>query len=419
MREFFQKGHFHYGWYIVGSAFVILFFNAGAQYASGVMFKPIIKEFGWSRASISLIFFVNMVVFALGLIIVGRLYDRFGPKWTVILSTVLLSAGLVWTAFIHSLGQFFLSFGILAALGLAGTALPLLATVTSTWFEKRRGLAISLATAGTSAGQFVLVPLLTRCSLTYGWRTSYLFAGITIFIVNVLLVFLVVRGDPRHLGLQPYGAGEAVGQGRGRADQTSLFGGIPSLGVRKVFATRSFWLFSVTMFICGGGDFFSTTHLIPLVTDYGISPLTAGDMLAFYGLMALAGVLIAGPAADRVGNKAVIVLTFSLRLCLYLFVIQYKTVTSLYAFALLFGLTHLVTAPLTPMLMGKLYGGAHLGLLTGCINTVHFLGAGFWTYMAGMIFDRTGSYQFAFVLMAVMAATAVLSSLFILEKRYS
>ncbi|MBA4417906.1 MAG: hypothetical protein C0392_08355 [Syntrophus sp. (in: bacteria)] len=411
-------GRIYYGWYIVAASFIILFFNSGARYAFGVMFKPITAEFGWSRGTISLVFFVNMVVFALALTIVGKVYDRFGPKWVIIVSTLFISAGFILTSYIHSIGQFFFSYGILAAAGVAGTAVPLMATLTSKWFAKWRGLAISLSISGSSIGQFALVPLFSLFAVSYGWRASYLYIGIIMLIANILLAVFVIKGDPHHLGLKPFGEGEEADTAKKPVSAAPHTGDIPDYSLKQALGTRSYWLFLVIMFICGGGDYFATTHLIPLATDYGISPITAGNMLGWYGLCSLAGILVAGPAADSIGNKIPIVLTFVLRVLLFLLVIRYKTIASLYVFALLFGFTHLITAPLTPMLVGKLYGVTHLGILTGVVNTVHFLGAGFWTYMAGVVFDKTGSYQTAFLFLMGAAGVAALCGIFISEKRY-
>jgi len=308
---------------------------------------------------------------------------------------------------------------LLAAIGIAGTAVPLVATLASKWFDKWRGLAISLALSGNSIGQFALVPLFSLLVVSYGWRSSYLCIGIIMLIVNILLALLVIKGDPHHLGLKPYGRKNEADHGSNvvmtaSPPETKP----PDLGLKEAFRTPSYWLFAVTMFICGSGDYFATTHLIAFATDHGISPVTAGSMLGWYGLMSLAGILVAGPSADWIGNKTPIVLTFLLRVALYLIVFKYKTTTSLYVFALLFGFTHLITAPLTPMLIGKLYGPTHLGLLTGFINTVHFLGGGLWAYLAGVIFDRTGTYQWAFALSAVAALVAALCSLCIAERRH-
>ena len=408
----------HYGWYIVAASFMILCFNAGARYAFGVMFKPIIKEFGWGRGEVSLVFFVNMVIFAVSLLIVGKLYDRYGPKWVVIISTIFISMGFVLTSFIHSIGQFFFSYGILAAFGIAGTAVPLMATLTSKWFDKWRGFAVSLSVSGNSIGQFALVPLFSFFALNYGWRASYLYIGIIMLVVNILLAFFVIKGDPRHFGLKPYGFVEEKEGGDGRQPPVSSAGSSMDMGIKQAMRTSAFWFFAIVMFICGGGDYFATIHLIPLATDYGISPMTAGNMLALYGLMSLAGVLIAGPVADLMGSKIPIILTFVLRVLLFVMLIQYKNEVSFYVFAFAFGFTHLITAPLTPILIGRLYGFTYLGILTGFINTVHFLGAGFWPYMAGVIFDKTGSYQLVFILSAILAFVAVIAMLLVKERRY-
>ena len=103
MDETPKKFRFHYSFYIILSSFVILFFNAGARYSIGVVFKPVIAEFGWSRSAVSLAFFLHMIVFALSLVLVGRLYDRYGPKWIIIISTFLLSGGCFFLSLIHSL----------------------------------------------------------------------------------------------------------------------------------------------------------------------------------------------------------------------------------------------------------------------------------------------------------------------------
>jgi MFS family permease len=411
-----RSGRIHYGWYIVASSFMILCFNAGARYAFGVMFKPIIKEFGWGRGDVSLVFFVNMVIFALSLLIVGKLYDRYGPKWVVIISTIFIASGFILTSFIHSIGQFFFSYGVLAAFGIAGTAVPLMATLTSKWFDKWRGFAVSLSVSGNSIGQFALVPLFSFFALNYGWRSSYLYIGIIMLVVNIVLALFVIKGDPRHFGLKPYGFVEAKEGGDGRQTPVSSAGSSMDMGIKQAMRTSAFWFFAIVMFICGGGDYFATIHLIPLATDYGISPMTAGNMLALYGLMSLAGVLIAGPVADLIGSKIPIILTFVLRVLLFVMLIQYKNEVSFYVFAFAFGFTHLITAPLTPILIGRLYGFTYLGILTGFINTVHFLGAGFWPYLAGVIFDKTGSYQLAFILSAIMAFAAVVAMLMVRER---
>jgi predicted MFS family arabinose efflux permease len=270
----------------------------------------------------------------------------------------------------------------------------------SKWFEKWRGLAISLALSGSSLGHFALVPLFTIFALRYGWRFSYFFIGLIMFVVNITLVFLVIKGDPDDLGHRPYGYQDR-GEINGEETQISSVEHLRDLSLTEAMRTRSFWFFLIVMFICGTGDFFVTTHLIPFVTDYGISPTTAGNMLAWYGLMSLAGIMVAGPVSDLIGNKIPIALTFLLRFLI-----------------LTFGFTHLITAPLTPTLVGKLYGLSHVGLISGFITTVHHSAGGFWAYIGGLIFDQTGSYRLVFTLSAIMALVAVFGTMLIIERRH-
>ena len=407
----------HYSFYIVLSSFVILFFNSGARYSIGVIFKPVIVEFGWSRSAISLAFFLHMIVFALSLALVGRLYDRYGPKWIIIISTFFLSGGCFFISLIHSLWQFFISYGIIAAIGLGGTSATLISVITSKWFEKNRGFAVSLALSGHCLGQFALIPLFSIFIQQYSWRTLYFFLGLIMLIINITLALLIIRGDPEAIGLKPFGYGNAK-ETEKRKGPSSLNQNLPDLDLREAMRSYSFWLFLFTMFVCGSGDFLVTTHLVALATDYNISAVTAANMLGWYGLMSLGGILIAGPVSDVVGNKIPIALTFVIRFFLFFLILRYQSLLSFYIFALAFGFTSLITGPLTPTLLGRLYGLSHIGLLTGFIITIHHLAGGFWAYLGGLIFDKTGSYRLIFLLSLILAFLAIFSTLFIKEKRH-
>jgi MFS family permease len=404
-----------YGWYILAASFGILFLTTGARFTIGVVFKPLMAEFGWDRGLVSLAFFLNMATFAVSLTFVGRAYDRYGPKWVIIISTLLISAGFMGLAFIHSFWQFFIFYGFISALGMGGTTVPLFAALLSKWFEKGRGVTVSLGLTGSCMGQFILVPLFTSFTSTYGWRLSYLSLGAAMLIFITTVTFWVIKGDPHELGLKPWGQKQGE-RDSATGDPEHKDHQIGDMGLREAMRTYSFWLFLVLMFICGSGDFMVTTHLIPMVTDYGISPTVAGNMLAWLGLMSLGGILIAGPISDAIGNKAPFSITFLVRFFLFLLILKYQSLVSFYVFSCGFGLTLLVTAPLNAILVGRLYGFSHVGLISGFITTVHHLGGGFWAYTAGEIFDHTNSYHIAFVFMAAMAIMATFCALFIKEK---
>jgi MFS family permease len=407
-----------YGWYILAAGFLLLFFQSGARFSFGIMFKPMIAELGWNRAAISSVFFLNMVFFALALSAGGKLYDRYGPRWVIFGSTVLLAGGYMCTALVRSLWQFYLFYGILTAVGTGGASVPLIASLMSKWFEKYRGLAISLSISGTCLGQFALVPIFNQFVLHYSWRISYLLIGLLILVINTFLAFAVIKGNPVDLGFEPYGH-KAANDAGDRKPSTLSPAHAPDLNLTQAMKTYSFWLFLLFMFICGSGDYLVATHLVPFVTDYGVSPTAAANMLALYGLMGLGGILVAGPASDLIGNKIPIALTFVMRVLLFALILKYQTPLSFYIFSAGFGFTWLVTAPLTTTLVGRLYGFAHVGMISGFITTVHHLGGGFWAYMGGLLYDKTGSYQTIFILSAISAAIAVISAVAIKEKKHS
>jgi MFS family permease len=416
-KETTHKFHIFYGWYILAACFVILFLTTGVRYTIGVVFKPLITEFGWDRGLVSLGFFINMTIYSFSIIIAGRAYDRYGPKWVIIISNVFLSTGFMSLAFIGSFRGFFIFYGIVAALGMGGTTVPLFAVLTSKWFEKGRGLAVSLGLTGSCVGQFVLVPIFTILVLRFGWRISYFFIGLVMLIIITTLAFWVIKGDPHDLGLKPWGHTNEV-KLRKEGDKKPAALESRDLGLTDAMKTYSFWLFVAFMFICGSGDFMVTTHLIPMVTDYNIPPTTAGNMLAWLGLMSLPGILIAGPLSDKIGTKIPIFLTFLLRFVLFILILKYQNLVSFYIFACAFGFTLLITAPLNAILVGRLYGFSHIGLISGFITTIHHLGGGFLAYVAGEVFDRTGSYRLIFILSAVMVLIAALCTVLIKERRY-
>lgn len=435
------RGHrIFYGWYVLAASFVILFLNAGGRFIIGVMLKPITAELDWTRSAASAAIFLNLAVYALAIIVIGRLYDRWGPKWLIVGATVLLSAGYALMATMDALWQFFLYYGILVAAGFGGTTVTLFGSIIGTWFERRRGLAVSLATAGNCLGQFFLLPLFSDVVVVSGWRsTSLLIAGLA-FVVNLALAFAVIRGGPKEFGLRPYGSvqrPEVVSESSSAPRAPAATVSVPDvplprearpaptaaarvhdLSLAEAMRTRSLWAFTVAMFVCGGGDFIATTHLVPMVTDYGLSASTGASMLAWLGLLSLPGILLAGPAADSIGNKIPIALTFGLRVILFMLLFQYKGAASFWVFSLGMGLTLLVTAVLTTTLVGSLYGVTHLGFISGFINTVHMVGGGLWAYMGGVVYDRTGDYDLALLISAAATAVALMCTFLIREERH-
>ena len=406
-----------YGWYVLAASFFLLFFQSGARFSFGIMFKPMAAELGWNRASISSTFFLNTVFFAATLSLAGKLYDRYGPRMVILVSTVLLAAGYISTSQVYSLWQFHLFYGVITAVGLGGASVPLIAALMSKWFARRRGLAISLALSGNCLGQFVMVPIVNWFVFAYGWRFSYVLLGVIILAGNIILVLTVIKAAPEDMGIKPYGY-DLVDAAATPEKPDNTIPRPNDLSLMQASKTRAFWFFLLFMLICGSGDFLVAAHLVPVVTDYGVSPTSAANMMAWFGLLSMGGILIAGPASDLIGNKIPIALTFVLRLMLFLMILKYPNPITFFIFAVGFGFTLLITAPLTTTLVGRLYGFTHVGMISGFITTIHHLGGGFWAFMGGALFDKTGSYQVTFTISAFLAFIAIISTLVIREKRH-
>lgn len=409
-----SRSKYFYGWYILGASFLILFFTSGARYAFSVMFKPMLAEFGWTRAALSLGFSLNMIIFALTIGVAGKFYDRYGPQWVILIATLFLAAGYTLISRVTLLWQFCVYYGVLVAIGLGGTSIPLIATLTSKWFEKGRGFAVSVSVGGNCLGQFALVPLFTFFAMRFGWRTSFFLIGLILLVVNVGLTWFVIRGDPKQLGYAPYGSEKqrenihhSLSSGSSQEDMSLI----------EAARTSAFWLFLAFMLFCGCADIMVVTHLIAYVTDHGVSLGTGGNMLAWFGFMSLLGILIAGPVSDRTGCKFPIACTFLVRVLSFLLILKYENIMTFYTFSLAFGLTYLVTGPLTPILASRLFGVSHVGFISGFLTTVHHIGGGFWTYLGGWIFDQTGSYRLAFILSAIISFIAALCTALMPERR--
>ena len=421
-----------YGWYVLAASFALLFVNAGAQSVFGLLVKPMQDEFGWSRGSVTSAALVNLAVFAVSISVTGRLYDRWGPKWVIAGSALLVSLGfsLMWT--VHSLGQFIFYYGVLVAAGFGGTSIPLFGSIMGRWFERRRGLAISLALAGFSVGQFVLIPLLSDSIAIDGWRAACLWIAVITGVANLALAFGVVRGDPDQLGVRPYGSVDsapvaaasvatpdaAVETREAVTTRAAAVTPDQDLSLGQAMHTRSLWLFTAVMFVCGAGDYLLINHLVAMVTDRGMPEALGASMLAWSGLLGLVALLVTGPAVDAVGNKVPVALTFALRVALFIMMLLTKGTAAFWVFALGMGFTLPITAPILPAPGGQALRRPSHRVHLWVRHYVHMVGGGVWSYLGGAIFDRTQEYDLIMLISAIVSALAVVCALLIREERH-
>ena len=395
------KPRIFYGYVVVFASLLILVVMHGISSSFGVFFNPLQDAFGWDRATISGATSVAFFLMGFFSTVAGRLTDRYGPKLTLAVSAAILCVSYLLMSRIQSVWQLYLFYGLFVAMGNSGGDMALLPTVAK-WFVKRRSLMSSVVKVGTGIGMFVM-PLAAAWLITeYEWRVAY--AVLAVLALVVILVFSrLLRGDPQQMGLRPYGEAEAQAANHGAPSV--------NLTLREVVRTRQFWILSALYFLIWYATQSAMVHIAPRGVDAGLSVSEAAGILSLIGAASIAGRLIMGGAGDRIGTRktvtvCVIVLTAALAW------LQFADAPwMLYAFAPVYGFAHggsfAIVSPLVAELFGIRSHASNLGLLFFLGMTGGALGP----IITGRIYDVSGSYGSAFLIMLAAAVTGVVLSM--------
>lgn len=389
------------GWVILAAGFFILFFGGGSRFALGLMLKPMTEDLGWSRSTLSLAVTCFMFTSALALPLAGRLVDRYSLRWVLAAGALMVASGVGLMGVVTQPWQVFLVYGGLFAVGHAATGNPIVGVMITLWFNRRRGIANSVAVSGNATGQLIIIGTLATFLTATGWRTAYgLLAAANLLIALPLLVVALRSWT---------GTDTASSQSHVAAGGQSDSGEISSSaaeGPPSVIASGQFWLLAALYAVCGFQDFFMATHVVAFAQDSGIGTALAGNILALMGLLGLVGVLGAGLMSDALGAQRPLLLCFVMRIGLFALIIAVQNTATILVFSLLYGFTFLMTAPLTVIFSREIFGASRLGTVSGAISMVHQLFGGLGALAGALIFDYWGNYQPAFVLMLVLSVAA-------------
>lgn len=382
-----------HSWLILATGFAVLFFGGGSRFAFGLMLKPMTDDLGWSRSSVSLAVTTFMLVSALAMPVVGRLVDRHSMRWILAISAAVAATGIGLVARVSEPWHLFALYGVVYAVGQAGTSTGPVSVLMTRWFPRNRGLAASSAISGNAIGQLVLIMLLASLLTWLGWRTSFAVLGIVSLAV-VPLVLATVRPSPVAADAGPDSEGASPFLEAGA-----------SLG--EALRSRQLWSLIAIYGVCGFQDFFVATHVVAFAEDQGVGPLLAGNVLALMGLMGLIGVVTSGFLADRFGASRPTAICFGLRIAIFAGAVFFQSTAGVVVFALAYGFTFLITAPLTVVFVGNIFGTEKLGSISGVISMVHQIAGGLGAFVGALIFDQWGSYDRAFLLMLVLSIAAL------------
>jgi len=375
-----------YTWVVLVACFLITTLTYAGSYSFGIFFKPLRAEFGWSSAGTSGVFSVFMFCYCLFGIFTGQAVDRLGPRITVIAGGVCLGFGFFLSGTVHKLWQMYLSYGVLAGAGMSSVYGPVMTTA-SRWSRKKQGLGLGIVSSGIGIGTFVGPPIFSALIPRYGWRISYLAAGVAIGGIMVLLGMLLKK-DPAQAAelcdIREDSAALAHNVRLSRVDDWSAW---------EVISTRLFWLYASVYVMVGFGLQMLLAHLVPYMQErYGLLPGTAAVIFSFVGIASAAGRLIMGAFSDYLGTRRSLALSVVTEGVAVALIMLCTHPWMLYPFGILLGFGYGGHAPQFPALVRELFGMKRMGRNIGLQQIFYGLGALLGPLLAGWMFDRTGSY---------------------------
>ena len=385
-------------WAIVAVGFVALSLAFSGRSMLSLAMDEWVREFGWTKAGISSVMTATLVLMAALAPVVGYAIDRSGPRVILAGGLLMVGASSAVLAGMDSMLAFIIGFALLGALGFGLVATHAVSSAVARSYEVGQGRAVGIATSGSTAGQFVFMPILGLAVAGGGWRLGYQALAIACVVVAILAWWLL-----RH-------AAASVRSHATQGPQESFLTRVGYLLRRPAFHGL-FWSF----LLCG---YTSTgvveTHLIPFAQFCGIPP--APSALAFGILMGVntLGMIAAGYLTDRVNRTLLLAGIYFFRSLTFLMLpLLIQETAILWVFAFLFGVFDYATVPPTASLAVSHLGKARVGTAMGLISAGHAIGAALGAFAGGYLFDLTGGYtwlwssSFGLALAAAMIAGLV------------
>jgi len=387
---------FYYGYIIAAVTFICAFFNAGMSVSFGVFFKPLLTEFGWTRAMTSGAFSLSWIVQAISSVVMGGLNDKIGPRIVISLSGLLMGVGFLLMSQVNNVWQLYLFYGLLTGIGSSGLAVAIKSTIIK-WFAKRMNFISSINGVGASLGALGVPLVASRLIVVYDWRISYAIIGIFVLAIIIIAAQFLKR-DPVQMG-----------QVSGTEDRQNIYHRSEGLNLKEAVHTRQFW-FAFTIH-CLIGFLLATmmVHIVPHANDLGISALNAANILAIMGGIGMIGSIATGIAGDKFGIKRTFIIIFIVMASSYFWVSNIHELWLFYLFAVVFGLTR-KAGVLGGPLIARLFGFKAHGLIYGVMNLAFSIGSAIGPLLAGYIFDIRDSYTMAFLICGTLSITAVIVS---------
>lgn len=376
------------GWLLLGAS-LILAISLGVRHGFGLFLAPMSAEFGWGRETFAFAIALQNLVWGLVQPFTGAAADRFGVARTVLIGGLLYAAGLALMAAADTPASLSLSAGVLIGLGLSGTSFSvILGAVGRAVPAEQRSMAMGIASAAGSFGQFVMLPGSLGLIQWLGWSTALLALGMLVALIVPLAAMM-----------------------RGQREAPPAPGAQQSLGeaLREAAGHSDFRLLALGFFVCGFQVVFIGVHLPAYLVDNHLPAQVGTTVLALVGLFNVVGTYTAGWLGSCYSKPRLLAGLYLIRaVVISLFLLAPLTEWSAYAFGIAMGLLWLSTVPLTNGTVATLFGVRNLSMLGGIVFLFHQLGSFFGGWLGGWLYDRTGSYDLVWQIAIALSLMATL-----------
>ncbi len=392
MNDTSENKSFHRAIIVVALGFLALALVFSARAALGLAMPIWENDLNWSRGYVSNVAAVALLIMAVASPISGFILDRKGLRFTLLLGLIAVFISCIVISMAQSAWVLLIGFGIIGGVGFGIVATHMIASAVARVYPENVGFASGIATSGSSAGQFLIVPLIALIFASFSWRWG--FAGIAVGIACLIpLVWWVPSDKPD----------KQVSKASTINDATDL-----KFSLKKLFSTPVFHLLFWSYLICG----YTTTgvietHLMPFASFCGFEPIPSA---AAYGLLSavnLVGMISIGWLTDKMNRPLLLGCIYIIRGFTFWILLNVGTsYETLLLFAVIFGVVDYSTVPVTASLVASHIGLKVMGLTMGLLSAGHSIGAAIAASLGGYFFDRDATYDLIWVSSIALAIIA-------------
>jgi MFS family permease len=367
---------------VLALCFVLAVIGRGLGESFTVFLKPISESFGWDRAEVVSIYSLSALAGGLAAPLVGRLFDRSGPRAVYTLGLFLLGIAYLGAAHAQHLWQFQLSLGLCVGIGIALIGNVPNSILLGRWFGPRLPTAMAVVYSATGAGVLILLPLSQILIDHLGWRATYRAFGVGALILLLPLLLLPWRllssGSPH---LARHAAADIIDEGWTLA---------------RAMRHHAFWALFSTFFFTSVGMYAIAPQIVAYLIDTGFPPLQAATAWGFSGIVLLFGMLGVSTLDGLIGRRPSVLFSYAISIIgiVQLWLLQqYPNVWLLTGFVVCFGSMIGSRGPLLTATAMKIFGGKRVGTIYGTISIGSGLGSAFGSWSGGLIHDFSHSYN--------------------------